>query len=870
MITVAMAWRQNSVRGSITVRHGRLAGLEITGGTGKVKGSEFSFSAGPARLILTITDEQLGHDAFPTMVRVGTEEPFAFLLRDVDRRHPIWIPAFGVTVSAADDDRHPTEIAAAIAARGGRQALQAMAAEPEESFAAAAAATRAISSVTWLGLSRDMRIFEVGHGYDTRSIAIWPRRQRWRIPQQTGDKPVQVSYTFMFGRGFGCVHGRSRRLEDGGLPILHGRLKDDDVTYKTTAFASLEWSPLTAENLRGTDYLLADGHSSGHMFTPEQAQRFAQLDGTDNTDQEQPVLYYRIQAVNHGTAPRYAWMSMPAANFKSDVNLQNGCCRFAPDQVYAVGRLNGQPMPKREVAVLIPPGESATLEIMIPHAPISGQRAQRLAEQSFGSRHAECRAFWQAKLDSAAQVHLPERRIDEMVRAGLLHLDLVSYGLEPDGTVAPTIGVYCPIGSESSPIVQFIDSMGWHDLARRSLEYFLDKQHDSGFIQNFGGYMLETGPALWSMGEHFRYTRDEAWVRRIAPKLILAVDYLIAWRDRNRTEARRAQGAYGLMDGKVADPEDPFGCFMLNGYAYLGMKRVAEMLAGIDKEQSRRIGREAESFKEDLRTAIIQNQAKSPVVPLGDGTWSPTMGPWGEADGPVCLLTDDQTWGTHGTYVARDSMIGPIYLILSEVIDPCEPLAESLLNYHADLFHQRNLGFSQPYYTPHPWVHLARGEVKAFLKEYYNGIASLADRETYTFWEHLFNVSPHKTHEEGWFLMRTRWMLYREAGQTLHLLSGIPRAWMAAGQKIELSRVASYFGPLSLRVVCETDGGVIRASIVCEGERRPESVTLRIPHPDGIKAVCLEGGTYDPATETVGITGFNGTAEVTLGFETGR
>jgi hypothetical protein len=47
--------------------------------------------------------------------------------------------------------------------------------------------------------------------------------------------------------------------------------------------------------------------------------------------------------------------------------------------------------------------------------------------------------------------------------------------------------------------------------------YFLDKQHDDGFIQNFGGYMLETGAALWSMGEHYRYTRDEAWVRQISP-----------------------------------------------------------------------------------------------------------------------------------------------------------------------------------------------------------------------------------------------------------------------------------------------------------------------------------------------------------------
>ncbi|MBC7366532.1 MAG: hypothetical protein H7343_06925 [Undibacterium sp.] len=36
-------------------------------------------------------------------------------------------------------------------------------------------------------------------------------------------------------------------------------------------FASLERSPLTAENLRGTDYLVADALGHGHMFTPAQA-----------------------------------------------------------------------------------------------------------------------------------------------------------------------------------------------------------------------------------------------------------------------------------------------------------------------------------------------------------------------------------------------------------------------------------------------------------------------------------------------------------------------------------------------------------------------------------------------------------------------
>ena len=127
---------------------------------------------------------------------------------------------------------------------------------------------------------------------------------------------------------------------------------------------------------------------------------------------------------------------------------------------------------------------------------------------------------------------MPEPRVNEMMQAGLLHLDLVCYGLEPDGSVAATIGGYNPIGSESSPIIQYLDSAGWPDLARRSLDFFLDLQHENGFMQNFGDYMLETGAALWTMGEHFRYTRDLEWVKQIKEKLLKSCNFMLEWRER--------------------------------------------------------------------------------------------------------------------------------------------------------------------------------------------------------------------------------------------------------------------------------------------------------------------------------------------------
>jgi hypothetical protein len=178
--------------------------------------------------------------------------------------------------------------------------------------------------------------------------------------------------------------------------------------------------------------------------------------------------------------------------------------------------------------------------------------------------------------------------------------------------------------------------------------------------------------------------------------------------------------------------------------------------------------------------------------------------------------------------------------------------------------------FSQPYYSRHPILHLRRGEVKPFLKAYYNTVSSLSDRETYTFWEHFFGASPHKTHEEGWFLMDTRWMLYMERGETLKLLPGVPRNYLQNGKRIELKNVASYFGPLSLRVESRLDESRIDATVECLSDRRPKTVEVRLPHPAGRKAIWVKGGTYDPTEDLVRITSFGGRSEVSLGFSQGK
>lgn len=852
---MAIVWKDQEVEGRITLVNGAFSRMNDMKIDDEISQITFSLSESESPRLELSLREVGGLSACPTIITVETAgRSFSFFTRDVSRQYPIYIAQYGICVTTREDLRTFGQIESDIRSRGLRTRLHKINDAPEETYEKAANQTQHVSAPTWLGLSRDARLFEIGFrsggdGGETHWDWIQPRFHGRPAPlPETDDKPVRFRY--LLGRGIGCRTDISRRLEEGILPILHANITDNDIVYRSTSFVSYERQALHESTLAGTHYLVADGYGIGATFTPEQAGRRAELLAAVRDSEDETVLYSRVEATNGSRVPRYAWFRNPEPNCNYMNNhVRNytfdsatGFVQFSADRVVCVSKLNGRPLAHEEMAVLIAPGETVVIEFFVPHRPLSHERALALARQDVAARLEECRNFWKRKLSRAASIRLPERRVEEMMNAGLLHLDLITYGLEPHAPVVPAIGMYTAIGSESSPIIQYMDSMGWHDLARRSIHFFLEKQHEDGLMQNFGGYMLETGAMLWTIGEHYRYTRDEAWVQQIKPNLLAAYGYLARWRERNLREDLVGKG-YGMLEGKVADPEDPYRSFMLNGYAYLGLSRLAEMLELPDPALSAEVRRTADELKRDILDAFARAAAQSPVVPLGDGSWVPSAPPWVEYRGPVSLFAEGGKWLSHGSFFCRDSMLGPLYLVFHEIIDPNHPYSDFMLNYHNELMCAHNVALSQPYYSMHPWVHLRRKEVKAFLQAYYNGFAGLADRETYTFWEHHWGLSPHKTHEEAWFLMQSRWMLFMEDKDALHLFPGIPGAWLENGNQIRIDNVGTYFGPVSVHVESRLEQGTIAAKLVFHNRhRKPAAATFRLPHPEGRKPVRISAG----------------------------
>jgi len=121
--SIVLKWEGNAVKGVLNVAYGKIADHTVANGESSLKDGELSFSMkGSCRLNLEVAE---------------------------------------ATLTATEDTRSYAAIEKDIRSKGLLTELQQTNLDPEESFERAAAATTELHCETFLGLSRDMRIFSL-------------------------------------------------------------------------------------------------------------------------------------------------------------------------------------------------------------------------------------------------------------------------------------------------------------------------------------------------------------------------------------------------------------------------------------------------------------------------------------------------------------------------------------------------------------------------------------------------------------------------------------------------------------------------------------------------------------------------------------
>ncbi|HZV34623.1 MAG TPA: hypothetical protein VFB72_08640, partial [Verrucomicrobiae bacterium] len=351
------------------------------------------------------------------------------------------------------------------------------------------------------------------------------------------------------------------------------------------------------------------------------------------------------------------------------------------------------------------------------------------------------------------------------------------------------------------------------------------------------GYNQHHGWILWTLVEHYRFTRDEAWLRRVAPNIVAAANWVI--RETART-ANRDDLARGLLPpGELEDIGDWWTWLSTSCYTWRGLDSAAWALEQIHHPDAPRIRAAAETYHKNLVDHFLAASARSPVVRLRDGTAVPQIPSYvqrrGRSFGWICQTLE-----------------GAIHLIITKAIDPKSVQAQRILkDYEDNLFLSNQYGYTLDQFDKY-WfgrggmsmqacllldveAYLYRDDVKQALRAMFNAIALNNFPDVHINTEHSLpemgdcRGDIYKTSDEanacGWL----RYLFVREEGDTLLIGQAVPRDWLKPGQRCGIENAATYFGNTS--ILYSGGPGKITATLKGPTRNTPGKILVRFRTP---------------------------------------
>ena len=529
-------------------------------------------------------------------------------------------------------------------------------------------------------------------------------------------------------------------------------------------------------------------------------------------------------------------------------------------------------------AASIQPGDAATLHICIPSVTLTDEKEiEALQKRDFDSDTKRICGFWRELTAKATQIETPEPWINDFYKAHLRHL-LVNCFKELDSDLLHAhvgtfyYGVY---PNESAMMISDLDRRGLHEPARHNLDSFLHYQGTVSMPGNFqssegqfygagghetGGYNKSHGYVMWNMAQHWRLTRDRTWMEQAAPKLVKACDWVS--RERKATMKLLEGGTkpleYGwLPSGSLEDVTDYWYWLATNSATVWGFQALAGALVDYGHPEGPRLQKEAQAFYDDFMRGITESRIRCPVVRLRDAIYVPKI--------PSRLYERGRAHGW-----LRETLEGAMFLPAYGLLAPDTPETEWILkDYEDNLYISERYGYAIPAFEEFwfsrggfsmqanlldgPLPYLWRDDIKHFVRAYFNSFASAFYPEIRMCNEHSlpelgYPRGDHfKSSDEAQSTYWLRLMFINEMGSKLYLGQAIPRYWLSHGNKVSIRNAPSNFGNLSFTMESKSAEGLIKAVLDPPRRNPPESIFLRLRHPDGgkIKSVTINSQPYN-------------------------
>ncbi|MCX7824230.1 MAG: hypothetical protein N2689_01565 [Verrucomicrobiae bacterium] len=499
-------------------------------------------------------------------------------------------------------------------------------------------------------------------------------------------------------------------------------------------------------------------------------------------------------------------------------------------------------LPRQETPVL-PKGRKPSRFAQEPYC--GGFRGvETVSESEYRRRFKEVADTWRTLCNRGMQIRVAEERVNNAYRA------LKGYTFlcvdKRDGNFLPHdgAGFYEDVwGVCASVYCQMLDAHGYHKEAQRYLESLASRVSPEGeFVTRFG--LCDHGALLMALAEHYRYTQDREFLRRMAPTMIRVCQFVAKRRAEQKAVADPDSVTYGLIKYPPSgDYREPDWNIMGDAYVCVGLEAAANVLETIGLAEAKTIAQEAASYRADLSRvmdrSIIERDGTRllPILPATQG--------W----------LKQANYGAYGYYTLFASMLLETGFL--PVDDPRVTLVKNALEQRGGLI--AGVCALQSFLSKRPetchgfgygyWLTcLRRDEAKRAILGFYSTMALGMTRSTHGGVEHpyLDGQNPHTIphlRTGSQFLRLLRMMLVREEGREMILAQGVPQHWLRHGQTVSIQNAPTYFGPLNYRIRSLTDQGRILVEIDPPKRNPPTTIVLCLRHPQGapIRAVRVNG-----------------------------
>ena len=777
---------------------------------------------------------------------------FSVSIDQLKNEHALWVPSLGVYITASAGSEQPPTFAdhlKSLAARKGQRILDRVKHEPEATDAQFLARWQDMGSPLFsypeqrgpghiVGITWDSAIRKFGID---RAGGVWNDEgnpDKFRFWLSVGDLARGVAHTW-----------KGQRLNDG-LPILTTTFEEDGLRYELEQFAyPLDGPP--AERRGDIPMVLMQ------QVTVRELRGAARRVPVAMTHRRlmPPYLDDSIESYKQGSATLFREQGRRGVLLS--VEGGDGDPQWNGTRDYQAGP-NRQKRVDATVFLDVPANGTRQFVVKLPSPMVDGEKAEVLAAIDYGRARETTLRFWSDYVARGAQFKVPEERVNDLFRANLWHaLRLPRRHVDPDGSGKVTIdlpysnfaysqtGTPWPVNQAVYVDYMLYDLRGYHAISTEELEaQFRNNQEKDGHVAGLANWLVYTPSMLYAVAQHYLLSNDRAAFDRLLPSSLQAMDWCLA--EIARASRRGGDGpSKGLVNGPLNDLTGE-GLWAFNqAYLYAGLDLFGRALERHGHPRAAEARKSAEQLRASIERAFGAAAMRSPIVQLRDGTWTPYVP--AEAAKPRRLVDD---------WYATDVDTGAVHLLRLKALPAQGVLADSLLNDHEDNLFYKGWGMAnEPVYNQQATAYLLRDEPEAAIRAFYSmmscAFSHSAMEPVEHRWTHGQYFGPPST-DGAWFELYRHMLVNERDGDVLALAQAAPRAWFQDGKTIELQRVPTYYGPMSLTMTSKAGTGELRADVEmpsvagAAGVSKPKTLLVRFRHPDKkpIRGVTVNGSAW--------------------------